>query len=304
MMQGIDPATIPYTIDPVPHEFREEPHRLVVDIEAKIRRVAFDVIEEHWGRGHDEPDAFRWSESWHHLDYDDLWRAFSAQELYRLWVGSFLESRLSRHVEEHEPLLWKVSNSLWQYGSVRDINTLSAHVEGLKRLHVNLPGFDLRITHSRSINTHGTAEHVEPYLYLDASFGVLLYYRGEHVLTCGFALSKEGVLVAQVQLRQKKGNRWLYKLPAHYVDFMLDVIGDAFGRDRVWLVDGKSAVEAVHKSYAKAEDCKLDAVGDARVAALYDRSLTSFVRTGETVHRQRRTYIRLVARLDLVMEAA
>jgi hypothetical protein len=119
---------------------------------------------------------------------------------------------------------------------------------------------------------------------------------GRHVLTVGFVPMHKGVLVAQLQLRQKKGNRFLYHLPQHYADLALDILYRAFG-DQLWLVTGESAVTATRKAYGQ-EECKVYGETADRIQALYDRPLASFDRvSGETIGMyEHRTYVRLARR--------
>lgn len=49
--------------------------------------------------------------------------------------------------------MWKVQHALWRYGGSRDYRRFVACHDGLSRLRVDLPGFDVRLTHTRFINT-------------------------------------------------------------------------------------------------------------------------------------------------------
>lgn len=211
---------------------------------------------------------------------------FTFEELIRYWHDSFITSTIERWVEEEHPLLWKIQNSLWRYGYLskdEGWEKFSEVLEGLKRISIDYNAyscaeFEIRITHTKTSNTAAWSLHVEN-LYLDASFGLLVYYKGIHVLTVGFAPSAKGILVAQVQLRQKKGNRFLYKLHEHYMDFALEILYRAFG-DCLWLVTGKSAVEAIKKSYGK-EASNLKSETMERVATFYERPLVNFERDSQ-----------------------
>lgn len=110
-----------------------------------------------------------------------------------------------------------------------------------------------------------------------------------------FANGEVGVV--QIQLRQKKGNRFLYQLGAHYVDFALDILARAFGEDKLHIVDGKSAVAGVRASYGQSP-CAIDEEAEARIAGIYDRPLERFTRE-EGLSRenlQKRSYFRLIPR--------
>jgi hypothetical protein len=244
----------------------------------RFRAVAADWIEEHYGT-----EYFSWTDHWHHAPHDLLARAFTREELIRLWHGSLFASKLDDHLQEHEALVWKVQHSLWRYGCERsNYSRFVACHNGLGHVVIDLPDFDVRITHTRFINTAAWAEHGRDNpIYLDASFGALLYYRGKHVMTIGFALSRHGILVAQVQLRQKRGNRFLYKLPMPYLDFALDLLQRAFPDDTLHLVTGTSTTAAIRAAYGKNAD-KLAPETAARIECFYDQPLRDYVRTKET----------------------
>lgn len=267
-MIGIDPASI------VPLAQVD----IGADAPARFAAVAADWIEDSHGA-----DFFSWQDHWHRAPHDLLMQVFPRDELVRLWHDSIFASKLDDHLEEHEALVWKVRHSLWRYGCSRDYARFVACHNGLARLAVDLPDFAVRVTHTRSINTAAWAAHGrEDPIYLDASFGVLLYYRGKHVMTIGFALSEHGILVAQVQLREKRGNRFLYKLPMPYLDFALDLVQRAFPDDDLYLVTGASTAAAVRAAYGKSAD-KLSVETTDRVARFYDQGLGGYVRTGEVV---------------------
>lgn len=264
---GIDPTTI------VPIAYLDE----VPDKEARFREGAAAWVEDRFGLAY-----FTWDQ-WRSAPHHVLARVFSRDELFRLWHDSVLSSRLDDHFQEHEQLAWKVQNSLWRYGCLRDFRRFVACHNALARIRAAWPGFDVRITHTRGCNTAAWAVHGrEDPIYLDASLGVLLYHRGEHVLTNGFAVSRHGVLVAQVQLRKKRGNRFLYKLPGAYLDVAIDLLQRAFPDERLHLVTGESARTAIQRAYGKDADCLLPETLE-RVQRFYEQPLATYERTGATV---------------------
>jgi hypothetical protein len=268
-MIGIDPASI------IPLASTSD----VADAPARFAAVAADWIEDRY-----ETDRFRWVDQWHYAPYELLARVYSHEELIWLWHSCIFTSALDEHFENEEALVWKVRHSLWRYGGSRDYPRFVACYNGLGRLAIDLPDFAVRITHTRSINTAAwAADGRDNPIYLDASFGALVYYRGKHVMTIGFAPSEYGILVAQVQLREKRGNRFLYKLPAPYLDFALDMIQRAFPDDSLYLVRGSSTTAAIRAAYGKNGGLAPETV--RRIERFYDREpLQGYVRTREVVH--------------------
>ena len=276
MMLGIDPKElVPLGISP------SDVGAPIRDADARFRAVARDWIEYYYL----SQDGFVFHEHWHRVDADVLARAFDRSELFRLWHDSYICSNLDDGVERDEPVAWKIWHSMWRYGCVRDLRRLIGYYDGMRRLDAGLPDFEVQLTWTRSINTAAPAEHSREsgdWLYLDASFGALVHYRGEHVMTIGFATSNKGILVAQVQLRKKKGNRFLFKLPMSYLDFALDVMRRAFPGEEISLVTGASTVAGIQRAYGKSE--ALDKVTATRIERFYEGELADYVRTGEIVH--------------------
>jgi hypothetical protein len=290
-MIGIDPASILFLAS-TPDVF---------DAPARFAAVATDWIEDRY-----ETDRFRWADQWHYASYELLARVYTHEELIRLWHSCIFASALDEHFEKEEALVWKVRHALWRYGGSRDYTRFVACYNGLGRLAIDLPDFAVRITHTRSINTAAwAADGRDNPIYLDASFGALVYYRGRHVMTIGFAPSEYGILVAQVQLREKRGNRFLYKLPVPYLDFALSVIQRAFPDDSLYLVRGSSTTAAIRAAYGKNGTLAPDTA--LRIERFYDREpLQGYVRTSEVVRGSDdgRMFARLDPQRALRQEAA
>lgn len=267
-MIGIDPASI------VPLAQTSA----VPDAPGRFAAVAADWIEDRYGAG-----CFVWAKHWHYAPYKLLARAFSREELIRLWHSCIFTSELDEYFEEHEALVWKVRHALWRYSGSRDYPRFITCYNGLARISMGLPDFEVRITHTRSINTAAWAAHGRDNpIYLDASFGILVYYRSSHVMTIGFAPSEDGILVAQVQLREKRGNRFLYKLPTPYLDFALTLLQRAFPKDALYLVTGSSTTAGIRAAYGKSGNLPTEIA--QRVSCFYDQPLRDYVRMRETVH--------------------
>lgn len=248
------------------------------DPDTRLREDHLDWIEDVYGA-----EYFEWPTHWHHLPHEKLAFTFNYDELIKLWHGCIFSSKLDAYLQEHDPVVWKTQHSLWRYGGGRDYARFVACYNGLSRIAVDLPDFDVRLSWTRSINTAAWAHHGRDNpIYLDASFGVLLHYKRQHVMTIGFAVSSHGILVAQVQLREKRGNRFLYKLPLPYIDFALAMLQCAFPNDNLYLVTGTSTVAGIRAAYGKDAN-RLAAETATRIERFYDQPLRDYARTGETV---------------------
>lgn len=244
-------------------------------------------------------DTFKWKDNWRDIPYELLAPVFSFEELMRLRHGEVIMSEFGEWFDAHHPFLRKIMFGHWHYGCDNDWNMLVRHLDGFRRIAIDLPDFEVRIAYTRSINqcAWAWAEGLRD-LYLDASFGLLLYYKGQHVLTVGFVPCAYGVLVAQAQLRQKKGNRFLFKLPKHYLDIGLDILARAFPDEPLWLIKGESSVEATRRNYGKLP-CGIDEEVAARITALYNRPLEAYRRGTKTMRQDGRMFVRLHRRASM-----
>lgn len=215
-------------------------------------------------------------------------------------------------IPEPVEFVYKLCNSLFHYGGYpRSWNTLVRAYYAIPDFEFG-PGFEVRFDHSRYFNWWGRAFHVEdqirkmnlPWeeknkywtnneLYLDGVFGYLIYYRGRHVMTLGFNLGRDRILLCQVQVRNQRGNRWLYKLPAHYFDYAVTQIADHFARYDLdtYLVDGEALAKRIESVHT--DDNPMDMEAYDRIIDTYSMPLTHFMR-GSDFGRKKMNYYKLI----------
>lgn len=287
---GLDLSSLAYDLPEAPPPLGRYEDG-VPDKDARLRAVISDEDWAEWyGRG------WTWKDRGHRALVEHMLLAFTFPELVQIWMAEIIESDLSRWVQEQHPVLEKVRLSLWHASCHASYNAVVRGVRGLQSLA--LPGFDVRLAWCTKYRSDGPARvcedrSIQPQIWLDNEFGALIHYEGKHVLTVGFGLAEYGVVVSQVQLRQKKGNRWLYKLPdgLHYMDLVLDMLAKAF-QVPVWLVEGESATLAVKRSYGSSP-CSMTSEDESRIVNLYNRPLKNFKRSEETKGCEGRKYVRL-----------
>lgn len=284
MIRGINPSDIPYTLT--------EKLIRIVDPEARVRSLpSFQAYHERQGFLMGGTDYFTWDRSHRDIPIEILLEAFTMDELLRIHADDCIQSTISEWVQKKHFLLWKIENCMWQFDpGKRDPRRVAWGVKGLKKLSVEMPDFEVTITHTMFYHRWGLSEHVDD-LWIDAPFAALIHYRGEHVLTCGFMIRDREVFLSQVQLRKKTGNRFLFKLKTHVLDFAVDLLTRAFG-PCIGVTGGASAVEAIRRAYGKMP-CKMTPEDETRIATLYDRPLEHFTRVGEPIEVQGREFRRL-----------
>ncbi len=265
------------------------------------------------GAWHFYPRPGSWCSGWRDMPYDLLAEVLSEEEIFRVWWDSAIMSEAGRHMEG-DPLLrvlWQMHNSFWRYGwslpgefdpetktfskdpayAVRRYNLAVRYLQGLARFSFG-DGFAVVLDHAYFVKTSSHGTHSEK-AWIDGKFAYHVHLRGERVLTIGFSLATQGLLLAQVQLAGR-GNRWAFHLGRHVLDHVLARLAAAFPGVPLWLVTGPSAVEACRRSYgAYQSGAGPSPEAAARMQALYDRPLADFTRTGETYAVNGRTYARL-----------
>lgn len=248
------PSDYNYCLDPdLPTIEKSELERRVFGSELGIK-----FLRDY---GYREGDTVTWDHLGSSVPAEVMLSVFSFGECVRIWFDSFICCPLGDYMDKNHELLRKVKSSHWRYGYYSDYSIIVRHLMALQALKIDLPDFEFRLTWSSYYNEFGPAIHCTRTegtrdLFLDATFGLLLYYKGKHVLTIGFALTERGLLVAQVQLREKHGNRFLYKLGMGYLDLALDILSKGFPGESLYLIDGKCAPVAVRKSYGS-EPCAM-----------------------------------------------
>lgn len=146
----------------------------------------------------------------------------------------------------------KIVSSMWRWGVGRgDWNEIVDVYEGIRKFDLGHPDLEARLDHSTSFNECGYAEHSRT--FLDGVFGFLVHHKGRHVMTLGFSvMSGRRLLLQQVQLKDRKGNRWLFKLPRNYLEHVVDRFQASFPRHTLFLVDGRQITSKSLNSYRDA----------------------------------------------------
>lgn len=151
----------------------------------------------------------------------------------------------------------KIGNSMWRWGCGSGVwNEVVEAYDGIKQFDLGIEGFEVRLDFTTGYNERGYSR--ESRTFLDGVFGFLIYYKGEHVMTLGFSVMEgRKLLVQQVQLTKRKGNRFLFKLPENRVEFFLQCFAKAFPSYKLCIADGADIARINLNSYKRGlEDLK------------------------------------------------
>jgi len=164
------------------------------------------------------------------------------------------DSKLLDEMHAADPalhLLHKIRLSAWgwSYDRIGWNETVDAY-QGIRSFDLGVDCLETTLDHTTWRHKQGRSQHAR--MILDGVFGFLVHHRGEHVMTIGFSFASERrLLVHQVQLRNRTGNRWLFKLPGNRMELVIDRMRAAFPRHTIMVADGNSVADTILDFYRK-----------------------------------------------------
>jgi hypothetical protein len=143
-------------------------------------------------------------------------------------------------------LVRKIRSSMWRWGHEKALwNEIVDAYDGIRSFDPGVAGFDVQLTYTTGYNENGNncREHAGEQggdrVWLDGVFGFLVRWKGEHVMTIGFTVvAGRRILLQQVQAASKTGNRWMFRLPANRMEFVIDRLRTAFPGHAILVADG------------------------------------------------------------------
>jgi hypothetical protein len=197
-------------------------------------------------QGYDKFDPVRHC----HAFPDEFYETCSFEEHAKIFATTFFQ--LPRDLKKRfddEPryrIVRKLRSSLWRWGyGASDVewNNIVDAYNGIRNFSFGLPDFSVTLDHTTGYNEYGYGEY-DHTTYLDGVFGLRVHYRDQHVMTIGFSIARgKKLLIAQVQMKKEKGNRFLFKLPMNHVAYAVLLMKKYFPGFRHYLIDGDSSVK-------------------------------------------------------------
>lgn len=159
-------------------------------------------------------------------------------------VGKLFETKARYEVVR------KIISSMWRWGCGGDVwNELVDAYEHIRNfVFSDDPNFEIRLDHSTYYNEYGYAKYSR--LFIDGVFAYLVYYKKKHVMTIGFSIMEgRRVLIQQVQGAERSGNRYLYRLPANRLEFVIELFQINFPNYKLYVIDAKFLVGKTLRDY-------------------------------------------------------
>lgn len=146
-------------------------------------------------------------------------------------------------------LIDKIISSHWRNGLYKPSwEEIEDCYSAISSFDLGIDGFEIRLDHATGYKPCGRAFH--ELIHLDGALAYHVLHKGERVMTIGFSLVKgRRVLIQQVQLASKRGNRWLYRFPKNRIEFILERFCAAFPRHKIHLIDAKDLCDSIAAIY-------------------------------------------------------
>lgn len=244
-MQAIELSTFTSPFVSVHDEHEDKPVNSF-DLEAALGEPAVEYIRRnHLNDGQSISDYTHWYSArvFQRLTLDQLCKV-------RFSTNIMMDESVNKLFEENADLYLstKIANSAWRW-SFQSLpwNEVVDAYDAITRFRFG-SDFEVRLDHTTGYNECGYSKYSRT--FLDGVFAYLIHYKGQHVMTLGFSVLKDRtILIQQVQLKDRRGNRWLFKLPANYLEYVLDRFREAFPKHSLFLIDGQDVAEKSLRQY-------------------------------------------------------
>jgi hypothetical protein len=180
-------------------------------------------------------------------------------------------------------IIEKIRSSMWRWGMLRcGWNEMVDTYNSIRAFSFDVPDFDIRFDYTMGVNAIGSSEYSRT--FLDGALGYLVYYKGQHVMTLGFSVvAGYRVLITQVQLKSRRGNRWMFKFPKNRLEYIVGRFIKAFSHHQVLVVDGGDVANENISHYREG------VLADDRMIARYEETLSRMTILGSECDRTRET---------------
>jgi hypothetical protein len=245
-MLGLSLSSLRQELYKINDESDKKPARTIESVEEKLKPWMEDIVQI-FGKN------FSFQEKYYHLPLRWL-SGFSFDELCKLWYSSVISmdesvTKLFDTRAEYE-VVRKIKSSMWRWGYGRGTwNEVVAAYEGIRSfIFLDHPDFKVRLDYTTGYNDYGYSKFSRK--YLDGVFAFLVYYKEKHVMTIGFSfIEGRRILLQQVQLTSRTGNRWLYRVPANRLEHVLECFYQSFPDYKLFVVDGNTLVDKTIENY-------------------------------------------------------
>ena len=245
-VKGLELTSFTEMLEKVEPEFDRTPADSIKNLDGKLGNWTQEITDAYG-------ENTEFSQIYHQLPFE-AFKGFSFDELCKLRYSTIFTMDKSVDAKfKTEPqyqIIHKIQNSMWRWGLGK--GTWNEVVDAYNNIRNFKFGsdadFEIGLDYTTGYNEYGYSEHTRT--YLDGVFAFLVYYKKKHVMTLGFSLMENRtLLLQQVQLTQRSGNRFLYKLPENRLEYVISQFKQSFPSYSVYVIDGESLIQKTLGQY-------------------------------------------------------
>jgi hypothetical protein len=250
-MLGLELSSLTGELHKVSLKYNKKPVGSIKDVDTKI-----GPWREFWTRRGFTDRTFL--SHYYELPLKAL-KGFSFDEICKLRHSSSYTMELDVEklfeTDANYEVVNKIMSSMWRWGTSRGMwNEIVVAYDCIRHFSfLNNPNFEVSLDHTKYFNPYGYAKYSR--VFIDGVFALLVYYKKEHVLTVGFSITAgKGLLIQQVQMSKRTGNRWLYHFPSNRLEFVISLFRSNFPGYQIAVIDGSSLVNKTLSDYQQGLD--------------------------------------------------
>ena len=162
-----------------------------------------------------------------------------------------LDTERALNLDPRHALLGKIISSYWRYSlTTPSWSEIADAYTGIASFDLGLENFEARLDHTHERDMKGPGFH--ECVYLDGALAFHIHHASKRVMTISFSFAKgRRILIQQIQLASKRGNRWLFRFPPHRLEFFLERFAAAFPQHSIHVTHEDDLCEAISSLYQK-----------------------------------------------------
>lgn len=160
----------------------------------------------------------------------------------------------------------KIRLTSWHWGyKSANYNEICHAYNSLASFDIPLKDFSVEVDTSSSYNKKGYSQYTRT--FLDTELAYVIKHKGKHVLTIGFNIildEEKTIHIRQIQCKENKGNRWMYKMPKHYVEYIIDRMFEAYQGYDIYFIKTSTVIKDISDAYINRIERELNYYNEIR----------------------------------------
>lgn len=216
-----------------------------VDLFARLNRTQTKIIERFLAGPLEDSVHLLPAAYWNTRTPSEYWKA------RHFATYQFEDEGHSAKLDPRAVLLGTIKRSHWAYRLYNPSwDEIVECYNGTAAFDLGLEGFEVRLDHTSPYKRCGPAFH--EHIHLDGILAFHVYHKEKRVMTIGFSFAEDrSILIQQIQLASRTGNRWLYRFPKNRIEFILERFAAAYPTHNIHLINGSDLCRSILGLYER-----------------------------------------------------